>query len=73
MNLMFATLLGLLFSLGLALASALLNSLPVMWLWNALAPDIFGVRPLTWVQALWLSLLCGLLFGSTSSTTTKAS
>jgi hypothetical protein len=73
MNLMFAALFGVIFSLGLAVATALLYSLPVMWLWNAFAPDIFGVRPLTWAQALWLSLLCGLLFGTTSSTTTKTS
>jgi hypothetical protein len=33
-----------------------------MWLWNAVAPDVFGVQPLTWFKALWLTLLCALLF-----------
>jgi hypothetical protein len=52
----------------LALAAAFVSSLPVMWLWNAVAPDVFGLKPLTWVQALWLSLLCSLLFRTSSST-----
>jgi hypothetical protein len=39
-----------------------------MWLWNAVAPDVFGLKPLTWLQALWLSLLCSLLFRTNSST-----
>ena len=35
----------------------------VMWLWNALVPDIFGVSEITWVQALGLLVLARLLVG----------
>lgn len=42
-------------------AEALLFSLPIMWLWNAVIPDVIGAKSLTWSQALWLSMLCGLL------------
>jgi hypothetical protein len=72
-DLIVATLLGLLMSLALAIAGALLMSLPVMWTWNAVAPHVLGVKSLTWLDALWLSLLCGLLFrtSTTSRTTLK--
>lgn len=30
-------------------------------------PEVFGLRALTWTQALWLSLLCGFLFKSNTS------
>lgn len=46
----------------LVIVGALFVSLPVMWLWNAFVPAVFGLHSLTWAQALWLSLLCGLLF-----------
>jgi len=61
-NLIVTALTGIVLSLLLAVAGALLYSLPVMWLWNAVAPDVFGVQPLTWFKALWLTLLCALLF-----------
>ncbi len=35
----------------------------VMWLWNALIPDIFGASEITWVQALGLLVLARLLVG----------
>lgn len=47
----------------IVLYSALL-SLPVMWLWDAIMPDIFGLNTITWLQAWCLSLLCGMLFKS---------
>jgi len=47
----------------IVLYSALL-SLPVMWLWDAIMPDIFGLNTITWPQAWGLSLLCGMLFKS---------
>ena len=47
----------------IVLYSALL-SLPVMWLWDAIMPDIFGLNTITWLQAWGLSLLCGMLFKS---------
>ncbi len=42
-------------------ANSLLVSVPVMWLWNAFVPAVLGLRSLTWTQALWLSVLCGIL------------
>lgn len=39
-------------------------SLPVMWLWNWLIPDIFGLIEITFFQALGLTLLCNFLFKS---------
>jgi hypothetical protein len=70
-NLIVVGLLGTVISVVLAIASALVYSLPVMWLWNAVVPDVFGMKPLTWVEALWLSLLCALLFRTTSSSVTS--
>lgn len=40
-----------------------LLALPVMLLWNLVIPDLFGFSKLTFLQALWLSLLCKFLFG----------
>jgi len=37
--------------------------LVVMGLWNWLAPDLFGWRPLSFAQALGLLVLCRLLLG----------
>jgi hypothetical protein len=42
----------------LPLIVAVFISLPVMWLWNAVIPDLFGLKTITWTQALWLALLC---------------
>ena len=42
-------------------ANSLLVSVPVMWLWNAFISAVLGLRSLTWTQALWLSVLCGIL------------
>ena len=51
---------------GLALIVFLsfLLALPVMLLWDAVIPAIFGLPEITWLQAWGLSLLCGLLFKS---------
>jgi hypothetical protein len=35
----------------------------VMGIWNALMPDIFGVRTISFWQALGLLVLCKILFG----------
>lgn len=71
MKLIVVGLLGTVISAVFALTSAFVYSMPVMWLWNAVVPDVFGMKPLTWVQALWLSLLCALLFRVTSSEVTQ--
>ena len=49
----------------MALIAALI-ALPVMWLWDAVMPDLFGLKEITFLQALCLALLCSLLFKSTS-------
>lgn len=36
----------------------------VMLLWNNLIPDIFGLQPLSYLQALGLFLLSRILFGN---------
>jgi hypothetical protein len=56
-NLVVTALAGIVLSHLLALTGALLYSLPVMWLWNAVAPDVFGMQPLAWVKALWLGMV----------------
>ena len=68
MDFLVAGLIGTFLAILLALTAGLVSSLPVMWLWNAVAPDVFGLKPLTWAQALWLSLLCALLLKTNSST-----
>ena len=46
------------------LALSALLSLPVMWLWDWLMPELFGLKTITWAQAWGLNFLCGLLFKS---------
>lgn len=41
---------------------ALLFSLPTMWLWNWLMPSLFGITKITWLQALCVNFLSGVLF-----------
>lgn len=43
---------------------SVLFSLPVMWLWNGLMPAIFKLPEITFLQALGLNILCGILFKS---------
>lgn len=42
-------------------------SIPVLLLWNWLMPTIFGITKITLGQAWGISLLCGILFGKSSS------
>ena len=61
--------------LGLAVwfVLALVLSLPVMWLWNWLMPDLFNLPEISWIQAWGISLLSGFLFkGSSVSTNIKS-
>ena len=56
-------------SLGLivfAIALGALLILPIMWCWNYVIPDLFGLENITWKQALALSMLSSMLFKSTS-------
>lgn len=56
--------------LGLLLGS-LIGALPVMLLWNAVVPSIFGLKAISFTEALMLSLLCSCLFKSTSTSSSK--
>lgn len=50
---------------------ALLAALPVMWLWNWLVTDLFGLQTINFWQSLGLLVLCGSLFKSSSSSSKK--
>ncbi len=45
---------------------ALLLALPTMWLWNWLMPEIFGLKPISFWQALGLNMLSAILFKNSS-------
>lgn len=47
---------------------ALLLGLPVMLLWNALMPDIFGLPTISFWQAIGLNILSSILFKTTVNT-----
>jgi len=36
---------------------------PVMWIWNALMPALFGLSKITFGQAILLNIFCSILFG----------
>lgn len=58
-------------ALFLMIVLILVFTLPTMWLWNWLMPDIFGLQTITFFQAMGLITLTSLLFRS--SNTTKSS
>lgn len=43
------------------IALALLLALPTAWLWNWLMPSIFGLRTITFAEALGLNVLSAIL------------
>lgn len=60
--------------LGITLIAALITALiavsvayPVMLVWNAVIPSIFGLPTITFTQALYLSMLTSILFKAASS------
>ena len=63
------------FTLGIILAVVLgaLIAFPIMWLWNALMPDIFGLPELTYLQSWGLYILSGLLIKSSNVNTNNNS
>jgi len=50
--------------LGIVIAIVLLIPLPLMWLWNALLPELFGLKEIGYLQAVGLLMLSGILFKS---------
>lgn len=57
--------------LGVLALVALILVLPVWLLWNAVIPQATGFNEITLVQALWLNLLCSILFKTTVNTSSK--
>ena len=68
---MMAILVGILLIAAMVFVFGLLFSLPVMWLWNWLMPELFQFPEVTWMQSFGLLLLCGFLFKSGSASTSK--
>lgn len=62
------TMIGLL-AAGVFIAALL--GLPVMWLWNALMPEIFGLKTIGFWQAVGLNVLCSILFKGTSTSSSS--
>ena len=58
-------------ALAIGVLVAVITAYPVMLLWNAVIPSIFGLTTITFGQALCRSLLCGILFKSSSSSSSK--
>lgn len=54
-------------AIGVVLLIAVLSSVVVMLLWNALFPELFGLPTIGFWQAMGLNLLCTALFKNTSS------
>lgn len=50
---------------------AAITAYPIKWLWNWLATDLFGLRSISALEALGLSVLSGLLFGTSAGKKTK--
>ncbi|MGD0497551.1 MAG: hypothetical protein ABSC23_03845 [Bryobacteraceae bacterium] len=55
------------FALVIVAVLALVLALPTMWLWDYLMPTLFGLKTITFGQALAMNLLTGLLFRTTAS------
>jgi magnesium-transporting ATPase (P-type) len=58
---------GLMVGFGIIVVFGLVISLPVYWLWNAILPELFGFKEISWLQAWGLLILCGLLFRNSVS------
>jgi hypothetical protein len=48
--------------IGLVIVLGLLIALPIMWLWNCLCPELFGLPTISFWQALGLYFLLACLF-----------
>lgn len=64
---MFITGLCILFLLSLLLA------LPLLWLWNATMPELFGMKEITWWMAWKIMMLSAVIFKSFSISSSKKS
>jgi hypothetical protein len=53
--------------LGLIFFGSFFYGFFVWILWDWVVPDIFGLKPIGYFQAVALTILCGILFKSSSS------
>tara|TARA_R110002074_G_scaffold119628_2_gene252879 strand:+ start:55 stop:261 length:207 start_codon:yes stop_codon:yes gene_type:complete len=65
------TVLTFLLSIILEVGLGLLIAFPVMWLWNYVIPDIFGLSTIVFWQAFALYTLCNILAKGVNTTVTK--
>ncbi len=54
-------------ALILGLVLILIMAVPTMWAWDAIMPKYFGLKEITFTDALWLNVLASCLFKSTGS------
>ncbi|MER9233804.1 hypothetical protein NKI56_17175 [Mesorhizobium sp. M0622] len=52
--------------IGVIVVVAILSAL-LLWLWNTTMPDVFGLKTISFWQALKLLLIAGILFGSSAA------
>lgn len=57
---------------GVIVVIGLLLTLPTMWLWNWLMPTLFGLKTITFWQALGVSMLSSILFKSPNSSSSSS-
>ena len=67
MEIIVAFMFGLGLTITLVVVGSLMISPVVMVLWNLFVPEVLGLHPITWSQALWLAMLCGFLFPTGAS------
>lgn len=67
MEKLFSTVMGAAFIGIVIVFSGLLFALPVYLLWNAVVPELFGLKAIGLFQAWGLLVLCGLLFKGSNS------
>ncbi|MFP4003938.1 MAG: hypothetical protein ACLFV8_09190 [Alphaproteobacteria bacterium] len=58
-----ATFFGILLTIALALVLIVIFTLIFRWLWNTTMPEVFGLKTVTFWQALKILILASLLFG----------
>jgi hypothetical protein len=46
----------------LATVLQLLMAIPFMWLWDTIMPDLFGLKPISWLQAWGLMIMANIMF-----------
>lgn len=50
-------------ALVIAIVALIVFTFVFMWIWNAVVPDVFGIKKLTPWQALGILILASILFG----------